>query len=97
MYKRTCTVCGKAFMTRGTRAYYCEDCKEEAYRKLAVAKQERFIENRRHRNAVSRYKKRMKKTTPLHVINAEAKKQGMSYGEYQGMLYQQQHPMSKRL
>lgn len=98
MYKKTCTVCGNTFTTRGTRAYYCEECKEDAYRKMAIEKQERFIEMRRQRNAIKRYKKRRQKIAikELHEINAEAKKRGMTYGQYQALLYQQQNPMPGR-
>ena len=78
---RNCLCCGKGFIPQSNAQHYCDrECREEHNRI-------RSRENRRKKREALR-KARLRKLS-LNEFTAEAKKLGMSYGQYDTFLRKQ--------
>lgn len=67
-YQRKCKVCGKEFESRSSRAFYCStDCSNESSKRGYL------------KDKTKGYKQR---TKSLSDIATEARKAGMTYGQY---------------
>lgn len=84
IYEKICEGCGKAFQAEhhNTR-YCCGTCKRQANKRNVNAANKRFRELEGDRRKAGKGQKKMK--TPLAQINEEARKHGMTYGQYVGM------------
>lgn len=74
---KICKVCGKEFDTKGTVAKCCSpECKEENAKLVS-----RMI-SKRNRNKAKRPKGQKSNMKQINDIAVEARKHGMSYGQY---------------
>ena len=81
MQKRKCVICGKSFGSERYNAKYCsETCKDKG--RQAITKENERIKRER---ATKARKARKNSQKQLINISAEAKKAGMSYGQYVAM------------
>ena len=72
---KICRLCGKQFKGYGNQKYCSEECKKEAgLRPNNSISKPRQVSMRKHKSQLSE-------------INAEARKNGMTYGQYQAMKY----------
>ena len=77
-----CGICGKEFEGAGNRKYCSNECSHIAYTQQNKERWQREKGKPRERN-----KKPKKRKSQLDAINAEARKLGMTYGQYQAMKY----------
>lgn len=81
MFKVTCKICGKEFIANSNQRSLCSDkCKEE--NKLRIAR-ERALKREKENNMEKYHKENRKAIVDLAV---EARKAGMTYGQYTAML-----------
>ena len=72
---KICKLCGKLFNGYGNQKYCSEECKQEAgLRPNNSISKPRQVSRKEHKSEIS-------------SINAEARKNGMTYGQYQAMLF----------
>ena len=84
MFKITCKICGKEFIANSCQRSLCSDkCKEET--KLRIAR-ERALKLEKENNREKYRKENRKAIVDLAV---EARKAGMTYGQYTAMLMMQ--------
>ena len=97
---KKCVVCGKEFMPiRGNQVVCCEDCRRERDRELQKQWQENNKGNMNKKTAQEMPKKEKRKTEKpertepksnhekIAEIAIEARKQGMSYGQYVALMH----------
>lgn len=74
--KRYCKCCGKPFETIYIAAKYCgESCRVDSQRREKMERQ-------RERRKMEKAEKEKTKSATIVSIDAEARKAGMSYGQY---------------
>lgn len=78
IWERKCEVCGRPYVTNKANAKYCgQKCSKEGIRRVNA-------ENRKIQSENKKAEKKKKKDNQKAIVNiaVEAKKAGMSYGQY---------------
>ena len=76
---KECKICGNTFETSGSRITCSPECAKANQRNLAK-------ESNRKRSGIP--VKKFKRNTAVKDMAAEARKHGMTYGQYVGMMYE---------
>lgn len=75
-YQRVCVVCNKEFIGNSSNTKFCcQECRDIHRRQREKAANEKLKAQRHMRKAIGK--------TKLDEVLAEARKQGLSYAEYQ--------------
>lgn len=89
---KKCEICGKEFIADRRNAKYCgKVCRKIANNETI----EKYLRTKEAAEEATKRESKAKKT-PLWKVNEEARKAGLTYGQYQAMLFkaQQLKPVS---
>ena len=84
---RDCQICGARFYSLRSQKYCGQECAKEGNRRIVKENQRLMKESNLAKRGESEPRKKRK--SQLSSINNKAKEMGMSYGQYQAMLYRQ--------
>ena len=89
---RYCAICGKPFETEHRNVYCSRECAREAQRKQQnqyASRKSEMMKDLDEMRAIKHPVVKQRKSK-IDKINAEAKKSGMTYGQYQAMKFMQE-------
>lgn len=82
VFERECVECGKRFLSnRSHGKYCCEECRAAGKRKKGREAFHKYYERQKAAGQSEKEKNRMRSLN-LAEINALARKEGLSYGQY---------------
>ena len=83
-YFRKCDVCNKDIITQHHNTKYCPDCKRNMRKKQQIAANKKYEEkaNQEHEENIIRIRN---SNARIAAIEAEARKAGLTYGNYMGL------------
>ena len=84
---RVCPICDASFYSLRSQKYCGQECAKEGNRRIVKENQRLLKESKLLKRGNS--EKPKKRKSQLSAINNKAKEMGMSYGQYQAMLYRQ--------
>ena len=83
-YKKVCTICGKEFIAHNKATKMCSDaCRSIREKQLGKIREEK---HKKEAEKARKKKKKKKKGNPLVDMAVQARKHGMTYGQYVGYL-----------